>query len=463
MVQLPKGLGRLPKLRSARLDRKRPAAAASGPGFESGEAMSDRPIRHTASRLLPLAILMLLACLPEPPWAGEGEWIELGALKEKSQAPNPAAAESAAIAEAEPGAAPESEPRQAAGYIDLSGAPDSRAEELAAAARAARRGDRPQMVLPRRFHWQGSVRELGPVGYVYLGDYYVIEEHDYQMAELAWDEAHENWPDCWPVNLRRDLLQVMTGDWLRCAETMQVGFDEGLPPEVHQEYGMKPDSPILSKRMSDVPPVPAILMLKVLAQLKQMEVGPELAAPKQFLLGRLLAHVGDYDAALAALANLAMDEAAEPWNFQAASQRACLHLQLYQPELAYVNLLQAQALVGDHPILIERIRKLRDELSLQAAVSTGMSREEYVRIVAKCDGRWGLSRPESEFEGRVDVAAVGDVALGKPAAAGETVAPRGNLLYRGEAYWLMSLPLGADDPGWRTGERVKLAGRIGTE
>ncbi len=100
---------------------------------------------------------------------------------------------------------------------------------------------------------------------------------------------------------------------------------------------------------------------------------------------------------------------------------------------------------------------------MRMAVSSGMSREELVRIVAKRDGRRVLSRPASEFEGRVDVAAVGDLAPGEPTPDGESVTPRSHLLYRGDSYWLMSLPLGAKDPGWEPGARVKLAGTIGTE
>ncbi len=403
---------------------------------------------------LSLALLTLL-CLVGDAFGQEGEWIDLEALRETEPVPETAVPERAGDPAALEGDASPTSAGDVASEPLADGWMDLPAEALAGGTpeRQERGSVKPPASLPRRFHWQGRTRELGLVGYVYLGDYYFVEEHAYDLAEKAYRHALAQWPDCGPILMRLDLLEVLGGDWLLCAEAVQAGLDEGLPPQVRHEYGITPDSPLLSDQRGDVPPVPTMLFLLALEGLPPSSEQPELDAPHAFLRGRLLSYLGAYEEALAALAPVALDDGAEPWHFQAASQRASLHLAVWQPELAYVNLQRARGLAGDHPALLARIEELRGALTLELEGGEGFLTQEVVRILGRRDqGRWALSCPSTAFLGRVEVAHI----EGDGLAPGE--ATPGHLLYRGRDYWLMTLPLGNPRPDWEPGRKVTLLG-----
>lgn len=385
----------------------------------------------------------LIALVASAASAQEGEWIELDALRpaQESEAPAPAAV-MAEPESAEPIGAPV---EVVTVYTDLDADPEAAAAPGMPA--EAPPEEPPALDLPRRFHWQGETAPLGRVGYVYLGDYYFVEERDFARAETCWLYALEPWPECGPLQTRLELLSLFTGDWLRTAESLQVGFEDGPPPRVMQDYGIDADSPLLSSRLADVPPVPAMHFRLALARAKQLDVEPAYAPARDFLVGRLLAYLGEPDAAIRTLGPVALAEDAAPWNFQAASQRAALLLATWRPELAYVNLLRAQELVGEHPVLMERLTALREEMTLLADPGEGEPARAVVRILSRQEqGRWILSAPEHGFAGRVQVQA-GDADL-EP-----------HLLYRGDDYWVMTMPLGSAAPDWAEGAQVTLLGK----
>jgi len=377
-----------------------------------------------------LFVLTLLAVRSAHAQSGEGEWIDLEPLREaRSQTP----------AKTPPAARPAPAP-----------APQPAAPAKAAEPAPGPAADRPPLELPRRFIWKGAPTTLGRVGYVYLGDFYFVEERDLAKAELCYEYALKPWPECGPIQTRLELLSLFLGDWLRAAESMQVGFDQGAPPPVVQDYGLDAASPLLSDEESDVPPVPAILFRQALGQARQLALAPEDEPARSFLVGRLLAFLGERDEAIRALGPVALDDEAAPWNFQAASQRAALYLAAWRPELAYLNLLRAQELVGEHPLLLQRLESLERETALAALPGGGEPIEVVVRILGQQgQGRWILSPPELRLSGRVEVAAVAGQA---PTAA------KPNLIYRGDDYWLMAAPLGASAPDWKAGAKVTLRG-----
>lgn len=384
-------------------------------------------------RRITLAVLLASLLVPSAASAGDdGEWIDLATLKQASVHSD---------AELPPSPAP---------VTTQAPAPEATAKAPAAPAQ-----DPPPLELPHRFHWQGELRELGRVGYVYLGDYYAVEERDFGKAETCYEYALRPWPECGPIQTRLELLSLFTGDWLRAAESMQVGFDQGAPPRVTQDYGIDASTPLTSSKEADVPAVPAILFRNALVQARQVEATPDQEAPRGFLVGRLLAFLGETEAAIEALGPVALDEdeTAAPWNFQAASQRAAMYLEAWQPELAYVNLLQAEALAGEHPVLMDRIAALERDMALVAAPGEGDTATVVVSILGRQgQGRWILSPPDLDFDGRVDVAAVAGQTLGEE----QVLSPQ--LLYRGHDYWLMAAPLGSDVQAWEAGATVTLVG-----
>lgn len=416
--------------------------------------------KHAGGVWTALLMIILIAAVGAAN-AQEGEWIDLEPLRTdgKAEADVKAAPEPDVDSDPAPPMEfveyPDPEPDGASVVVSESVAvadpvptetdtdTDMDTEESVAA------GNPPPLNLPHRFRWQGREAPLGRVGYVYLGDYYLVEERDFEKAEVCYRYALEPWPDCGPIQTRLELLSLFTGDWVRAAESMQVGFDDGVPPLVAGEYGIEESSPILSNRRDEVPPVPAINFRLALAHARQIDVEPDFEPARSFLAGRLLAHLGEYDTAIGALSEVALDETAEPWNFQAAGQRAALYLERWQPELAYVNLLRAKELVGEHPVLMDRLATLRDEMTLQVADGPGDAASAVVRILARQDqGRWIISAPDLAFEGHVRVAGV----------AGESAATSPHLLYRGRDYWVMVLPLGSPEPDWSEGTRVTLRG-----
>lgn len=381
-----------------------------------------------------LFVLALLAVRAAHAQSGEGEWIDLEPLREaQSQGP----AKTPPAIKPAPAAKPAARPA-----AKVAPAAEAPAPKPAA--------DRPPLELPRRFIWKGAPTTLGRVGYVYLGDFYFVEERDLAKAELCYEYALKPWPECGPIQTRLELLSLFLGDWLRAAESMQVGFDQGAPPPVVQDYGLDASSPLLSDDESDVPPVPAILFRQALGQARQLELPPDDEPARSFLVGRLLAFLGERDEAIRVLGPVALDDEASPWNFQAASQRAALYLAAWRPELAYLNLLRAKELVGEHPLLMQRLGVLEREMALAALPGGGEPIEVVVRILGQQgQGRWILSPPELRLSGRVEVAAIGGQA---PTAA------KPNLIYRGDDYWLMAAPLGASAPDWKAGAKVTLRG-----
>jgi hypothetical protein len=397
--------------------------------------MNRSPRRHEGLKLT-LLVLALMAVRAARAQEGEGEWIDLEPLRE---------ARAAAPAAAAPVPAPAAKPRAKA----PAAAPAAVADEPAAKPAPA---DRPPIELPRRFIWKGAPTVLGRVGYVYLGDFYFVEERDVAKAELCYAYALKAWPECGPIQTRMELLSLFMGDWLRTAASMQVGFDQGAPPPVVQDYGLTPESPLLSDAEEDVPPVPAILFRQALGQARQLELTADDEPARSFLVGRLLAFLGEREEAIRVLGPVALadDEEAGPWNFQAASQRAALYLAGWQPELAYMNLLRARDLVGEHPLLMERLAALEAEMALSVLPGEGEQAQAVVRILGQQgQGRWILSPPRERFAGRVEVAAVGG-----EAPAGFTP----HLLYRGRDYWLMTAPLGNAGSSWKPGTKVTLTG-----
>jgi len=348
---------------------------------------------------------------------------------------------------------------------DAAPAPASPAAEVPLVApdddEAAAPGDaahEPPVALPRQFFWKSRVHELGLAGYVYLGDYYLVEERDLDLAEAAYAHVLGAWPQCGPVQLRMDLLRILAGDWLTGAEAFQVGLDEGLPPVVRQDYGVTRDAPLTSDAPADVPPVPAILFRQALEHLRQSPPPRQLVAPWRFLAGRLHAFLGEHEAALRLLAPVAGDDRAAPWHFQAASQCAELHLATWRPERALASLERAFALVGDHPALVDRLGALAERLGDEAAPAraadgatpaAATARELVPVLGSQGPGRWILARPATDFAGPLRVAA--------PDSAESLDA---HVLYRGGDYWLLCLPLGEDGPGWEPGQEVVLEGRV---
>ncbi len=397
----------------------------------------------------PVLGLLLLVISMGSAAAQEGEWIDLETLREATPADGerqieaalqPAAVEDATL---EQGNSPE--------FVEVeTGDPDSKLDEDLVTAE-----NPPALNLPRSFRWQGQEAPLGRVGFVYLGDFYLVEERDFAKAEICYEYALEPWPDCGPIQTRLELLSLFTGDWLRAAESMQVGFDDGVPPRVIAEYGIDEDSPILSNDRGEVPAVPAIHFHLALARARQVEAAPDYEPARVFLVGRLLSYLGETELAITALSEVALDEMAGPWNFQAASQRAALYLDSWRPELAYVNLLRARELVGEHPLLMERLAGLREQMTLQAEPGEGDMAETVVRILGRQDrGRWVLSAPELDFSGQVKVAMIEGRALDMADGA------RPHLLYRGREFWVLTLPLGQPEPAWKEGMRVTLMGKL---
>lgn len=392
------------------------------------------------ARILFLSLLSLWLSTT-PLAAQEGEWIDLEPLRnpDKGAVAKPAAMPVRAETAPEPGLDP------AAGEAAMDAVLDDGGEN--------EQESPPPLDLPRRFRWQGREAPLGRVGWVYLGDFYFVEERDFVKAETCWLHALKPWPECGPIQTRLELLSLFTGDWLHSAESMQVSFDDGAPPRVTHDYGIDAKSPILSNRRDEVPPVPAIHFRLALAKARQIETEPVYEAARDFLVGRLLAHLGETEEAIRVLGPVALDPLAEPWNFQAASQRAALLLENWEPELAYVNLLRAKELVGEHPVLMDRLESLRAEMTLQIQAGEGRLAQAVVRILGSpAQGRWILSAPDVDFAGRVEVAKVAD--------GSEETPPKlqPHLLYRGRDYWVMTVPLGSSAPEWREGVKVTLRG-----
>ncbi len=82
---------------------------------------------------------------------------------------------------------------------------------------------------------------------------------------------------------------------------MQVGLGDGVPPRVTTEYGIDEDSPILSNDRAEVPAVPAIHFRLALAKARQVDAAPDFEAARAFLLGRLLAYLGETELAIQSL------------------------------------------------------------------------------------------------------------------------------------------------------------------
>ncbi len=393
--------------------------------------------------------LLLLVLLAGSALAQEGEWIDLETLREATPADEELAVEPA------PEPVPSKEfPAEQASERDI---PVEEAEETETMEEAEEvtAENPPSLNLPRNFHWKGREAPLGRAGYVYLGDFYLVEERDFVKAETCYLYALEPWPDCGPIQTRLELLSLFTGDWLRAAESLQVGFEDGVPPRVTAEYGIDADSPILSNKRENVPAVPAIHFRLALAKAQQVDAAPDFEPARAFLVARLLAHLGETELAIGTLSEVALDEMAEPWNFQAASQRAALYLDSWRPELAYVNLLRAKELVGEHPVLMDRLAALRERMTLHVDPGSGDLAQTVVHILGRQDrGRWILSAPDMEFAGQVVVASI----EGETLDIGQGALP--HLLYRGRDFWVMTLPLGQPEPDWKEGMSVTLTGNL---
>jgi hypothetical protein len=399
--------------------------------------------------------LLLLALLMGSAAAQDGEWIDLETLREAT----PADGERQVEAAMQPMPGEDPAPDQVTSPVLADPTPNDTAAdselEPAADVEEVAAENPPPLNLPRSFRWQGREAPLGRVGYVYLGDFYLVEERDFAKAETCYLYALEPWPDCGPIQTRLELLSLFTGDWLHAAESMQVSFGDGVPPRVIAEYGIDADTPILSNERGDVPAVPAMHFRLALAKAQQVDAAPDFEQARTFLVARLLSYLGETELAISTLSEVALDEMAEPWNFQAASQRAALYLDSWRPELAYVNLLRAKELVGEHPLLMDRLADLREQMTLRVEPGRGDLAEAVVRILGRQDrGRWILSAPGLSFAGQVEVAMIEGEILEMPGGA------RPHLLYRGRDYWVMTLPLGQPEPDWKEGMSVTLTGPL---
>jgi len=301
--------------------------------------------------------------------------------------------------------------------------------------------------LPKKFAYQGKVQYLGPVGYIYLGDYYFIEELDPEMAGLAWRHGSETWPWAGPMTDRLNLLLIYEGNWLEAARDFMLDYREELPPHQQVDWKLNGDIPLTSEEAQDIPRAPTILFRQALQFLRQIPVDDTLRSPRIFLEGRLQALAGLDRAALRTFQKLPLSELELPWSDQAALMRGHLYYRSFNPERA---LLEYQSILDRHSELGGRIEELRAGFDRPAAAAKGDSMSLSTQLIGKtAEGRWAITAPQWNLWPLTGIRGPGQ----------GDAKPR--LVFRGDDYWVVSLPLGADETGWERGKTVILSGFAG--
>lgn len=298
--------------------------------------------------------------------------------------------------------------------------------------------------LPRKFTYRGEVRYLGPVGFVYLGDYYFIDELDPEMAALAWRHAAETWPWAGPLRQRLHLISIHEGAWLDAAQGFMLDYREDLPPNVHVDWELSGDIPLTSEDIQDIPQSPTILFRQTLQRFRQVPVDDTLRVPRRFLEGMLQTLAGMERAALESFREIPLSELDLPWSDQAALLRGHLFYRSFNPERA---LMEYQSILDRHPELGGRIEEIRAGFDRPETAPAGELMELRTQLIGRtAEGRWAISSPEWDLWPVTELRGPGDADL----------APR--VVFRSPDYWVISLPLGADAGGWERGKTVILAG-----
>jgi len=298
--------------------------------------------------------------------------------------------------------------------------------------------------LPRKFTYRGKVKHLGPVGFVYLGDFYFIDELDPEMAALAWRQAAETWPWAGPLQQRLHISSIYDGAWLDAAQGFMLDYREDLPPKMQVDWRLDGNAPLTSQDIQDVPEAPTILFRQALQRLRQTPVDDTLLIPRLFLEGMLQALAGMERASLESFQAIPLSDLELPWSDQAALMRGHLYYRSFNPERA---LLEYQSILDRHSELGGRIEEIRAGFDRPAAKGWGQPMELKVQLVGKtAEGRWALTAPEWDLWPVTEVRGPGAAEL-KP-----------RIVFRSPDYWVVSLPLGADESGWERGKTVMLVG-----
>jgi hypothetical protein len=298
--------------------------------------------------------------------------------------------------------------------------------------------------LPKKFTYQGKVQYLGPVGFVYLGDYYFIDDLDPQMASLAWQHAAETWPWAGPVQDRLNLVAVHDGNWLDAANGFMLDYREEMPPHRQVDWALSGDIPLTSEEIQDIPQAPTVLFRHALQTLRQIPVDDALLTPRIFLEARLQSLAGLENAALRSFQKLPLSELDLPWSDQAALMRGHLYYRSFNPERA---LLEYQSILHRHSELGGRIEEIRAGFDRPTSAAAGELMQLSTQLIGKtAEGRWAITAPEWNLWPLESIDGPGE---------GES-SPR--IVYRGSDYWVISLPLGSDESGWERGKTVILSG-----
>ncbi len=297
--------------------------------------------------------------------------------------------------------------------------------------------------LPKKFTYQGKVQYLGPVGFVYLGDYYFIDELDPEMAALAWRHAAETWPWAGPVQDRLNLLAVHEGSWLEAARGFMLDYREEMPPHRQVDWQLSGDIPLTSEEIQDIPQAPTVLFRHALQALRHIPIDDALLTPRSFLEGRLQTLAGLERAALRSFQKLPLSELELPWSDQAALMRGHLYYASFNPERA---LLEYQSILERHSELGGRIEEIRAGFDRPSVEEPGKAMTLSTTLIGKtAEGRWAITAPDWQLWPITSIE-----------GPGAGVVPR--VVFRGEDYWVISLPLGSDETGWERGKTVILHG-----
>jgi hypothetical protein len=298
--------------------------------------------------------------------------------------------------------------------------------------------------LPKKFTYQGKVQYLGPVGFIYLGDYYFIDDLNPEMAALAWRHGAETWPWAGPVTDRLSLLAVHEGNWLEAARGLMLDYREDLPPRGHVDWALSGDIPLTSEDIQDISQPPTILFRQALQSLRQIPVDDALRTPRIFLEGRLQTLAGLERGALLSFQKIPLSDLELPWSDQAALMRGHLYFGSFNPERA---LMEYQSILDRHSELGGRIEEIRAGFDRPEGLGEGKLMDISTKLVGKtAEGRWAITAPEWDLWPVEEIRGPGE---GKAHA---------RVIFRSDDYWVISLPLGADESGWERGKTIILSG-----
>jgi len=315
-------------------------------------------------------------------------------------------------------------------------------DEPAAAAPETPEAPRSLEELPRKFVVQGKVKNLGGVGFVVLGDYYMIDELDPSMAALAWRHASSILGVPPFLGERLMLLPIWEDSWPRAADAFQCDLGRPLPHFQQVDWDLAADIPLSSDQAADLPAPPTILFRLALETLRRQPVLDGEEAARHFLEGRLLSLAGMDTAAMRSFLKVSTLGGAQPWSDQAAAQRGHLLYRAFSPERALAEYTSVQA---DDDGLDARVNRLREELYSVVPRADGDMRETRLRIIGRnVAARWVLEPPPGSLGRLADVTGPD----GRPI--------HGTIHYRGEDFWVINLPLGTRTEGWERGASVTL-------